>query len=61
MTNYENIRSMSIEDMAKELCAGPDSGCPGNFFIDRQDEYCTVDDDCTVCWLEWLKQEVRDA
>ena len=55
MTNADRIRSMTDEELAKMLptksmwnCP-PDiktrGGCPG---------------ECVPCWLNWLKQEVKE-
>lgn len=53
MTNADKIRQMTDEDLAEyirvffpEVC--PPGNCPG-------------EDYCYKCWLDWLKQEVRDG
>lgn len=51
MTNADNIRQMSDEELAKmfddlEVCRNPLPLCIGF--------------DCKECWLEWLKNEVNN-
>ena len=50
MTNADNIRQMSDEELAEYLGVKLD-GCVGL--------PCVIDDntDCQKCWIEWLKQD----
>ena len=49
-TNADRIRAMSDEELAKVVStACPTKGCP------------LTDWDCTECWLNWLKQPVKDG
>lgn len=56
MTNAERIRSMTDEELAEFVSSGyyvphcPTEHCPGDL-----GKY----DGCDVCWLKWLKQEVK--
>lgn len=52
-THYDEIRSMSVEEMAKWLKAY--AGC--NHFNDK--EWCYRNKNCEQCWLEYLKQEAK--
>lgn len=52
-TNFEKIKSMTLEEMAES--AIPLLNCPYGFSY----EDCN-DDDCIKCKKEWLEQEVKD-
>lgn len=49
MTNGDRIRAMSDEEMAKIIS---DGGCPPKI----SEIVCDTNDDCYVCWSNWLKQ-----
>lgn len=55
MTNYELIKSMSIEEMAVTIMCPNDTG--------MADIKCDKSDSCNCykCCLEWLRQEVKDG
>lgn len=49
-TNADRIRSMSDEELAEVVSTTcPTKGCPLTAW------------DCTECWLNWLKQPVKDG
>ena len=48
-TNADRIRSMSDEELSKIL--GGKCICPPTGECEK------LSDDCTTCWLEWLKQQ----
>ena len=48
-TNYDRIKSMSVEEMAYSLM------CP----YDTDADLCN-NDDCIKCTREWLEQEVNE-
>ena len=49
-TNADRIRAMSDEELAKVVSTTcPTKGCPLTAW------------DCTECWLNWLKQPVKDG
>lgn len=50
MTNYEKIKNMSIEEMAKMFCKG-------DFDANEECSYC----DCTICTKEWLESEIEEG
>lgn len=54
-THYDEIRSMSVEEMAKWLKAY--AGC--NHFNDK--EWCYRNKNCEQCWLDYLNLEVNDG
>lgn len=51
MTNADKIRAMTDEELAKYMSDHnfncPPTDCPGY-------------DDCSECWVGWLKQDVTD-
>lgn len=53
MTNFEKIKSMTLEEMAES--AIPLLNCPYGFSY----EDCN-DDDCIKCKKEWLEREVEE-
>jgi len=54
MSNYDNIKNMTIEEMASFL----QIMCPHGF---NEMMTCEKDLDCCVdCWMDWLKQEVSE-
>ena len=52
-TNFEKIKSMTLEEMAES--ANPFFACPYGFDLN----YCK-DRDCIKCTKKWLKREVED-
>lgn len=53
MTNFEKIKSMTLEEMVKD--SYPLQICPC-----RDNDRCTKYVDCDVCVREWLEQEVKE-
>jgi len=51
--NFDKIRAMSIEEMAKLLA---DPGCPDTML----DKECTDFSECDDCWLKWLQSPVNE-
>lgn len=49
MTNYEKIKNMSIDEMAKIFCKQ-------GFGINEKCPEC----DCTICSKEWLESEIEE-
>ena len=55
VTNADRIRAMSDEELAEWLSDMHDAvTCPNNGAID-------CNPSCKRCWLDWLKQEVKDG
>lgn len=55
-TNLDRIREMNAEELASKLC---NDNCPPGY---RDALVCGKSGfDCEACWLDWLKQEVRDG
>ena len=52
-TNADQIRAMSDEELALEMMAK--GGCPHDC-----EEPEDMDTDCRLCWLDWLRQEVKE-
>ena len=55
MTNYEKIRAMSTEEMAKIIMCPYDLGMLGVECVLGLDG-----EDCTTCSLKWLNSEVEE-
>lgn len=55
MTNYEKIKNMSIDEMAKFLAYEKRAACTGVSAYK-----CYHCDDCTVCFHKWLESEVEE-
>lgn len=55
MTNYDKIRNMSIDEMAKFLAYEKRAACTGVSAYK-----CYHCDDCTVCSHKWLESEVEE-
>ena len=57
MSHYDQIRSMSVEEMAEfigKVTAGGYGMCaPGH-------SDCAGKDSCAPCWLDWLKSEAEE-
>lgn len=53
MTNFEKIKSMTLEEMAES--ANPFFACPYGF----KNGSC-ADVDCIECTKEWLEREVEE-
>lgn len=60
MTNYERIKSMSIEEMAvmiaNEIPYEDCDGCGRCYF--KLDEPYRLNTGCQDAWLDWLESEV---
>lgn len=58
MTNADRIRAMTDEELADWLKYERISVCPP----DTGHIHCNISDICAdkKCWLDWLKQEVKD-
>ena len=57
ITNADFLRSMSDEEFATAICKH--DGCP---FREAEDDECLKHHcDCKACWLDWLKQEVKEG
>lgn len=54
MTNADRIRAMSDEELAELL---RDTVCP----VVQSDTVCEWFGNCFNCWLDWLKQPVKDG
>lgn len=54
MTNYDRIRNMSIEEMAKVI------RCPKGYDTDLEIDGCPVSDGCKYCRERWLESEVTE-
>ena len=54
ITNYDRLRAMSVEEMAKWIMIIEPTACP---FRDDHGDDCPFSL-CKDCWLDWLKQEV---
>lgn len=50
MSHYDQIRAMSVEEMAETFYNG---NCPPSL------RSCPDHDDCKKCWLDWLRQEAE--
>lgn len=58
MTNADRIRAMADEKLAKHLYYITNYSCPpGKEFTVYS---CGKYPECKKCWLDWLKQEVKD-
>ena len=54
-TNADRIRSMSDEELAGYMSdVQTYGGCPNHGAQDCQE-------DCSKCWLDWLRQEAQDG
>ena len=49
MTNYEKIKNMTIDEMAKIFCKA-------NLDVNEECPCC----DCTICSKEWLESEIEE-
>ena len=63
ITNYERIKNMSVEEMAKFMFWVKNRGCvEGRFCSECQDCICYEDDEICLCGIEkWLNSEVDDG
>lgn len=52
MTHYENIKNMTVEQMADHL----KGMCPHDYDMKQ----CMEQMDCTLCRKNWLKSEVEE-
>lgn len=55
MTNADRIRSMTDEELGKLL--NEFGHCP----LSRIEDDCRSYDRCRDCWIDWLKEEVKDV
>ena len=61
MTNYDRIKQMSIEEMAKMLANEiPHGDCYGCYKCYGCHSPYRLNDECQDGWLEWLESEVED-
>lgn len=59
LSNGDEIRSMSDEELAKMM---EDNGdCPPRACPHEEKGAKITRQDCEMCWLEWLKEEVKDG
>lgn len=63
MKNYEKIRNMSLEDMAKFLAAEQCENCEQNSICDSSDSYCNPDYNYKIYknWLNATKWDLSNA
>lgn len=54
MTNYEKIKAMSVEEMAKLF---GNSIC--DYIQDEEYEFCCANEECDNCIENWLLQEAE--
>ena len=54
-TNADRIRSMTDEELGKLL--NEFGHCP----LSRIEDDCRSYDRCRDCWIDWLKEEVKDV
>lgn len=59
MTNYEKIKSMSIEEMAQTDMGGY-LACPYDTPYNGCEMGKKFDDDCIKCTKHWLESEVEE-
>lgn len=57
MTNEERIKSLSTEELAREI-SGNCWSCDGCLIVDFCDRNGTVD--CEEVWKQWLKSEAEE-
>lgn len=57
MTNFERIKTMSIEEMAKELLCRTVCSCCIHFPPNPRD--CAFENNCTEGRIQWLNSEVH--
>jgi hypothetical protein len=55
MSHYDQIRSMSVEELAEAFSGGL---CPS--FIGGQNECIIETATCKECWLGWLRSEAEE-
>ena len=55
MTNADRIRNMTDEELGKLL--NEFGHCP----LSRIEDDCRSYDRCRDCWIDWLKEEVKDV
>lgn len=63
MTNFEKIKNMSVEELAKKCCGSSYcSTCPiwdfCTYTMHNDDRAKVVD--CLTTWEQWLKSEVEE-
>ena len=56
MKNGDAIRAMTDEEIARTI----GHGCPNDKVCDYMGKRITTKT-CEKCWLDWLKQEVKDG
>lgn len=56
MTNYEKIKAMSVEEMAKLF--GHNTIC--EYIQDNEKEFCEAMESCSRCIEKWLLQEAEE-
>lgn len=64
MTNFEKIKSMSIDEMADSCIAFFDCPYAASYADDPMEKQfsdsCFDDDDCTACIKHWLESEASE-
>ncbi len=58
LTNYENIKNMSVKEMAKFI--NKVEQCKGKAFYNCDDKDCWDCAGCTDNTIKWLESEVAD-
>lgn len=56
MTNYERIKNMSVEEMAKELS----NICKKAKTTQKGRQYLCINSECKRCIKQWLETEVEE-
>lgn len=56
-TNFDKLRSMSVDGMARFLSVDIDGACPPGKF--RTEATCN-DMSCYYCWVMWLREEAKE-
>ena len=59
MTNYERIKSMTIDEMAKFLRRVHSAYSDCMIELEKC-KHLDIDDDCVICFKEWLETEVKE-
>ena len=58
ISRADNIRAMTDEELAEwfaSMVTNANDNCP-----DKHGYKLCLEDGCTTCWLDWLRQEVTD-
>lgn len=57
MTHFDQIKAMTAEELARFMVRK--SPCPDGY-TSIFGPHCVEENGCERCWLEWLRQEVKD-